>query len=99
MIETCTLLNFISNGHTIIDVRSENEYLQGHIPGAINLPILNNEVRKAVGTCYKQNGQEAAVTLGFELVGPKFSEFIKEAQKIAHEKELNIYCWRGGMRS
>jgi tRNA 2-selenouridine synthase SelU len=41
----------------IIDVRSEIEFEKGHIPGAVNIPILNTEERKIVGTSFKQNGQ------------------------------------------
>ena len=37
----------------IIDVRSPSEFAQDHIPGAINLPVLSDEQRAAVGTVYK----------------------------------------------
>ena len=42
----------------IIDVRSEIEFDKGHIPGAVNIPILNTEERKIVGTTFKQAGQK-----------------------------------------
>ena len=45
----------------VIDVRSEGEFEQGRIPLATNVPLLNNEERKKVGICYKENGNEAAV--------------------------------------
>ncbi|MFY7848819.1 MAG: rhodanese-like domain-containing protein, partial [Bacteroidia bacterium] len=51
-------------GHIVADVRSEKEFASGHIPGAGNLPILNNEHRAIVGTEYKHNGQEAAIRKG-----------------------------------
>jgi tRNA 2-selenouridine synthase len=38
----------------MVDVRSENEFAEGHIHGAFNIPLLNNEERVAVGTDYKQ---------------------------------------------
>ena len=38
----------------IIDVRSPDEFAEDHIPGAINLPVLDNEERARVGTIYKQ---------------------------------------------
>ena len=31
---------------TIIDARSENEYAEDHLPGAVNWPSLNDEERK-----------------------------------------------------
>ncbi|HSO44159.1 MAG TPA: rhodanese-like domain-containing protein, partial [Rhodoferax sp.] len=38
----------------IIDARSEAEYLEDHLPGAINWPTLNNAERIEIGTLYKQ---------------------------------------------
>jgi tRNA 2-selenouridine synthase len=83
----------------VIDVRSEGEFEQGHIPGAVNIPLLDNADRKAVGTCYKLHGNEAAVLLGYKLAGPKFYNFIKEARKVCRSKEAWLHCWRGGLRS
>lgn len=83
----------------VIDVRSPGEFLQGHIPNAINLPLLDNEQRAIVGTVYKQSGNERAVITGFELVGPSFSKFIADAKKISPQKKVLIHCWRGGLRS
>ena len=83
----------------IVDVRSEKEFDEGHIPGAVNIPILNNEERVAVGTDYKQKGQAEAIKTGFRLVGPRFVEIINDAERVAGGKELLVHCWRGGMRS
>lgn len=83
----------------LADVRSENEFSEGHIQGASNIPILNNEERVAVGTDYKQKGQAEAIKTGFRLVGPRFLEIINQAERVAGGKELLVHCWRGGMRS
>ncbi len=83
----------------VLDVRSPQEYEKGHIPGAINLPILNDEERKQVGTVYKQHGQKAAVLKGLELTGPHLRERVKQANKILDGNEAMLHCWRGGMRS
>jgi len=83
----------------MVDARSENEFAQSNIPGAINLPILNNQERITVGTLYKQQGPEKAILKGFELVGPRFHLIQKDALKKFPEKKIIIYCWRGGMRS
>jgi tRNA 2-selenouridine synthase len=83
----------------ILDARSEGEFAQGHIQGAINLPILNNEERKIVGTIYKQQGNQEAIIKGFELVGPRFHAIIQDALRLFPEKKIMTYCWRGGMRS
>lgn len=83
----------------MVDVRSEGEFKEGHIPGAVNIPILNDEERVAVGTDYKQKGQAEAIKTGFRLVGPRFLEIINHAERVAAGKELLVHCWRGGMRS
>lgn len=83
----------------VIDVRSEKEFDEGHIQGAVNIPILNNEERIAVGTDYKMKGQLEAIKTGFRLVGPRIADLINEAGKMAAGRELLVHCWRGGMRS
>jgi tRNA 2-selenouridine synthase len=83
----------------VADVRTPAEFAHGHIPGAVNLPLFSNEERIRVGTTYKQQGREAAILLGFDLTGPKWSGFIRHAQEIAPEKKIALHCWRGGMRS
>lgn len=83
----------------VIDVRSEGEYGEGHIMGAINIPILNNAERKVVGTDYKYEGQQSAIMTGFRLIGPRLSEIIEHTEKISAGREILVHCWRGGMRS
>lgn len=83
----------------VADVRSPAEFAHGHIPGAFNLALFTNEERAQVGTTYKQRGREAAVLLGFELTGPKWTGFIRQALEMAPEKKIAVHCWRGGMRS
>jgi tRNA 2-selenouridine synthase len=83
----------------IVDVRTPAEFVHGHIPGAINIPLFTNEERVAVGTTYKQQGREAAILLGFDLTGSKWSGFIRQALELAPEKKVAVHCWRGGMRS
>jgi tRNA 2-selenouridine synthase len=92
---------FLSLRHQlpVIDVRSENEFGEGHIPDAVNIPILNNAERVVVGTDYKQKGQLEAIKTGFRLVGPRIIDIVNEAEKAASQKELLVHCWRGGMRS
>ena len=83
----------------VIDVRSEGEFESGHVAGAINIPILNNVERIAVGTDYKQKGQLEAIKTGFRLVGPRIIHLVEEAEKAAINREALVHCWRGGMRS
>lgn len=96
---------FIAKSQTIpvIDVRSESEFRQGHFPGAVNFPVLNDMHRKEVGIAYKNQGRQEAVIKGFDLAGGKFGDFIREVKSVlnnpGHNSELLLYCWRGGMRS
>lgn len=83
----------------VADVRSEGEFAEGHIPLAVNIPILNNQERVAVGTDYKQKGQLEAIKTGFRLVGPRIIQLVEDAERLAGNRELLVHCWRGGMRS
>ena len=83
----------------VIDVRSEKEYFQGHIPAAFNIPLFNNEERAIVGTIYKNSGKDQSVIKGLEIAGPKMSGYIKALKVITTGKEILIHCWRGGLRS
>lgn len=89
----------LAKKHPVLDARSEGEYKQGHITGAISFPILNNEERALVGNCYKQKGHNAAVLLGYELAGPKFKLFIEQAFTLFPHKKVLLHCFRGGLRS
>lgn len=81
------------------DVRTPDEFALGHIPSANNLPLFDNEGRAIVGTMYKEQGHDAAVREGLELVGSKLAEYVHQVDKVAKGKAVGIYCWRGGMRS
>lgn len=83
----------------LLDVRSPKEYAHSHIPGAVNLPLLNDEERHVVGLTYKERGSNKAVETGFELVGGKFADYIREARSLSQKRQIAVYCWRGGMRS
>ncbi len=79
----------------IIDVRSPSEFLQGHIPGAINLPLFDDEERKRIGILYKNSGRDASVLLGLEIVGPKMAGLVKELQKNIQGKDILVALLAG----
>lgn len=83
----------------LVDVRSEGEFQEATIPGAVNTPLLSNEERAAVGIAYKRDGSGIARRLGLELVAPKLSGKIASLDRLAGSKELVVFCWRGGLRS
>ncbi|RNF35146.1 tRNA 2-selenouridine(34) synthase MnmH [Paracoccus methylarcula] len=84
----------------IIDVRSPSEFAEDHLPGAINLPVLDDEERARVGTIYKQVSPFDARKLGAALVAANAARHISEvlADRDGSWKAL-VYCWRGGQRS
>lgn len=82
-----------------VDVRSEKEFAEGSIPGAVNIPLFTNEERAEVGTMYKQVGIEEAKRLGLEIAGPKLPLLFEQIAGLAKDKKVFLYCWRGGMRS
>ncbi|EPX0511045.1 tRNA 2-selenouridine(34) synthase MnmH [Escherichia coli] len=67
----------------IIDVRAPIEFEQGAMPAAINLPLMNNDERAAVGTCYKQQGSDAALALGHKLVAGEIRQQRMDAWRAA----------------
>lgn len=101
MVKPVTITDFFRIREKVVlaDVRTPAEFQHGRIPGAYNLPLFSNEERVKVGTTYKQVGREEAILLGFDLTGPKWSGFIKQALELAPDKKIAIHCWRGGMRS
>ena len=93
---------FLAGRGALIDVRTPAEFAQGHIPGAVNLPLFDDDGRAAVGTLYKQQGRQAAVLQGLALVGPRLEAMaarLLELAAPAPDQPLRLLCWRGGMRS
>ncbi|HED1540319.1 tRNA 2-selenouridine(34) synthase MnmH [Kluyvera cryocrescens] len=85
----------------IIDVRAPVEFAQGAMPAAVNLPLMNDEERAAVGTCYKREGADAALALGHKLVAGDTRQQRIAAWLDACRDAPNGYlcCARGGQRS
>jgi tRNA 2-selenouridine synthase len=84
----------------VIDARTPKEYAEDHIPGAINLPVLDNEERAKVGTLHKQVSAFEAKKAGAAMVSRHIAEHLENyfSNKPLSYKPL-IYCWRGGNRS
>lgn len=84
----------------IIDVRAPSEWAEDHIPGAISLPVLDDEERARVGTIYKQVSPFSARKIGAALVAKNAAAHLEGplAEKPGGWRPL-VYCWRGGQRS
>jgi len=84
----------------IIDVRSPAEFAEDHIPGAINLPALDDLERAEVGKIYTKVSKFNARRIGAAYIAQNAARHLTEffADKPGSFRPL-LYCWRGGMRS
>ena len=92
-------IEMLESSRLVIDVRAPSEFAKGHVPGAVSLPLFDDEGRAEVGTLYKQRSREAAIDRGLELIGPKMVGLVQQAREWASGRPVVVYCWRGGMRS
>ena len=94
-------LNLIAQTTPLIDVRAPVEFVQGSLPGAVNLPLMVDDERHQVGIAYKQHGQQAAIGLGERLVSgdTKRARVDGWLEYVARQPDAIIYCFRGGLRS
>lgn len=85
---------------TVVDARSEDEYAEDHLPGAVNWPSLDNAQRHEIGTMYKQVSPFEAQKRGAAMVAVNVARHI---ERHVMDKPRNwqplVYCWRGGKRS
>ncbi len=94
-------LEWLRAGRTLIDVRAPVEFAQGALPGAVNLPLMDDGERHQVGIRYQEADQGAAIELGQRLVGGALKRQRVEAWRdcIAAHPDALVYCFRGGLRS
>ena len=84
----------------VIDVRSPAEFAEDHVPGAMNLPVLDDAERTHVGTMYVQDDTLRARRLGAALVARNIARHLEGALAgLGGAWRPLIYCWRGGQRS
>ncbi len=85
----------------LLDVRAPVEFDKGAFPSAQNIPLLDDQQRELIGTRYKEQGQDAAIALGWQLATPEVKAARIEAWQAyaqAHPEGF-LYCFRGGLRS
>ncbi len=90
----------VGNFDAIIDARAPGEFAEDHLPGALSMPVLDDEQRARVGTLYKQVSAFEAKKLGAALVSRNVADHI-ERHLLDKPKSWRplVYCWRGGQRS
>lgn len=85
----------------IIDARSPAEFDEDHLPGAINLAVLDDAERAEVGTIYVQQSRFLARRLGASLVAANIARHLTAPPLSLAGPRFRplVYCWRGGQRS
>ncbi len=85
----------------MMDMRAPAEFAHGAFPAALSLPLMSDAERAQVGICYKQQGQDAAITLGHQLVSGalKAQRMAQWAAFARQHPQGYLYCFRGGLRS
>jgi tRNA 2-selenouridine synthase len=91
----------VSNNTPMFDTRAPLEFAQGAFPHTQNLPLMSDDERQQIGTCYKNQGQEKAIKLGHQLVQGDIKQTRLNAWLVFIENNPNgvLYCFRGGLRS
>lgn len=93
----------VEGGFQVVDVRSPSEFGDGHVPGAVNRPLLDDTQRSVVGLTYKEQGAAQARMVAMEQVSPGLAHYLRELAELARAqprgRRLAIMCWRGGERS
>jgi tRNA 2-selenouridine synthase len=84
----------------VIDARSESEFAEDHLPGALNWPTLTDAQRADVGTQYKQISAFDARKRGAALAARNIAQHVQaHVQPLPQSWRPLVYCWRGGQRS
>jgi tRNA 2-selenouridine synthase len=83
----------------IIDARSPREFEEDHIPGAINLPVVDNEEYAEVGTLHRTDPM-GAYQIGVAYSLRNIARHIQEVlPAYGRKSRILVYCFRGGKRS
>lgn len=100
-IDIAEALRLREQGALLVDARSEDEYAAATIPGAINVPTLDNAERAEIGTLYKQQGKDIARRRGIDIVSPKIPAMVDRVRAAlgGSNRPVVVFCWRGGLRS
>ncbi|HXF46138.1 MAG TPA: tRNA 2-selenouridine(34) synthase MnmH [Burkholderiaceae bacterium] len=93
-------LRDLASFDAVLDVRSEREFAEDHLPGAINCPVLHDGERAEVGTMHKQVSPFAARRRGAALIARNIAHLLETRfADMPREWSPLVYCWRGGQRS
>ncbi|MGL4624849.1 MAG: rhodanese-like domain-containing protein [Culicoidibacterales bacterium] len=85
--------------YCLLDVRTEKQYRDGHLPNAINLPIVAEKLHYQLYHTYHTKGKCWVIIESL----PHFRDFLRYFQQLYHlaqtEQTIIIYCSRARFRS
>ena len=83
----------------VIDARSPREFAEDHLPGAVNLPVVNNDEYAEVGTLHRTD-THAAYLIGVKYALRNIADQIESVvSRYTPRDRVLVYCFRGGKRS
>lgn len=95
-----TALSLRDQGALLVDARSPAEFAAATIPGAVNIPLLDDAQRRELGILYREQGNQAARLHGVSLVAGKIPDLVAQVLALkAPHLPVVVFCWRGGTRS
>ncbi|WP_457611920.1 selenouridine synthase SelU-like subunit [Methanocaldococcus sp.] len=97
--ETITINEALKKDAIFVDVRSPREYKEKTIPGAINIPLFLDKDYELIGRIYKNEGKDRAIDIAVEIINKNLSRILNEVKKLDKDKEIIVFCARGGLRS
>ncbi|EHP41504.1 tRNA 2-selenouridine synthase [Cupriavidus basilensis OR16] len=99
--DTADFRQLFLSGVPLLDARAPVEFARGAFPGAVNLPLMDDAERHQVGLCYEEQGPQAAIALGHQLVTGdiRAARTAGWAAFARAHPDGYLYCFRGGLRS
>lgn len=91
---------YLLEDRVLVDIRSPQEFQDSHIPGAINIPLFEDQEKALIGFIYRTEGVEKAMEVGYNIAVRKLDLLVNTFKELSEKhKNVVVYCWRGGMRS
>ncbi len=103
VVPSVTAAEVMEGGFQVVDVRSPSEFADGHMPGSVNRPFLDDGQRVAVGIAYAEEGASKARLVAMEQVTPGLVAYLTGLAEFTRSRprgrRVAVMCWRGGERS
>ncbi len=100
MVRNIDIEEALKENYVLIDVRTEEEFKEFHIPGAVNVPLFTTDEKKKISEVYYKKGEKEARLFALKIVSPKIPGLVEKIRELKERQDkVALYCWRGGMRS